>query len=209
MPTDNSVSGTELLESRGRSHLPIQKQEETAQRVHRRLGLRQVGFPFCKRLCNQRAPASHETSDVESGQGAANLTSRCEAGLVTRLAQVGGHSHRDRLSLLVSPEPESDVAHTQQFCVYASPSQVGEHCDGRRYVSAQSHFRGMDGKSRKLESAKGVVNTPMVAAGPRAPPRSNLDDPEEWELACSDSESVCWDEAHRMEPVADRPIIKC
>ena len=40
----------------------------------------------------------------------------------------------------------------------------------------------MDGKSRKLESAKGVVNTPIVAAGPRAPLRSNPADAEEWEL---------------------------
>ena len=160
--------------------------------------------------CATSAPTSrHETSDVESGQGAANLISKGEAGLVTLLAQVGGHSHRDRSSLPVSPEPERDVAHTQQFCVHASPSQVGEQCDGSRYVSAQSHFRGMDGKSRKLESAKGVVDTPIVAAGPRAPLRSNLDDPEEWELPCSDGESVCWDEAHRMELVACRPIIKC
>ena len=51
-----------------------------------------------------------------------------------------------------------------------------------RYVSAQSHFRVMDGKSRKLDSAKGVVDTPICAAGPRAPLLSNLDDPEEWEL---------------------------
>ena len=92
------------------------------------------------------------------------------------------------------PEPESDVAHNQQFCVYASPFQVGEQGDGSRYVSAQLHFRGMDGKSRKLESANGVVNTPIVAAKPTAPLRSNLDDPEEWELPCSDGESVCWDE---------------
>ena len=39
--------------------------------------------------------------------------------------------------------------------------------------------------------------------------RSNLDDPEDWELPCSDGESACWDEVHRTEPVACRPIIKC
>ena len=105
--------------------------------------------------CATSAPTSrYETSDVESGQGAANLISKREAGLVTPLAQVGGHGHTDRFSLPVSPEPESDVAHTGQFCVYASPSQQS---NGSRYVSAQSHFRGMDGKSRKLESAKCVV----------------------------------------------------
>ena len=56
---------------------------------------------------------------------------------------------------------------------YASPSQVGEQCDGSRYVSAQSHLRGMDGKSRRLDSAKGVVITPVCVAGPGAPLLSN------------------------------------
>ena len=37
---------------------------------------------------------------------------------------------------------------------------------------------------------------------------SDLDDPEEWELPCSDGESACWDEVHRTEPVACRSIIK-
>ena len=67
----------------------------------------------------------------------------------------------------------------------------------------------MDGKRRKLESAKGAVNTPIVAAKPTAPLRSNLDDPEEWELPRSVGDSVCWDETHRMQPVVCRPIIKC
>ena len=89
------------------------------------------------------------------------------------------------------------------------PSQIGAQCDGSRYVSAQSHLRGMDGKSRKFDSIKSVVNTPIGVAGPRAPLRSNLDDPEDWELPCSVGESVCWDEAHRTEPVACRSTIKC
>ena len=67
----------------------------------------------------------------------------------------------------------------------------------------------MDGKSRKFDPAKGVVNTPLCVTGPRAPLRSNLDDPEELELSRSVDESVCWDEAHRTEPVACCPIIKC
>ena len=108
----------------------------------------------------------------------------------------------DRFSQPVSPEPEGEFAHTQLFSTCASPSHIGEQCDASRHV-------GMDGKSRKLDSATGVVNTPICAAGPRAPLRSNLDDPEEWELPCDDGESVCWDEAHRTEPVACRPIIQC
>ena len=60
-----------------------------------------------------------------------------------------------------------------------------------------------------LDPAKGVVNTQLCVTGRRAPLRSNLDDPEEWELPCSVDESVCWDEAHRTEPVACCQIIKC
>ena len=129
--------------------------------------------------CATSAPTSrHETSDVESGQGAANLISKCEAGLVTPLARVGGHSHFDRFSLLLSLDPESDVAHTQQFSDYLSLSQVGDECDESRRVSAQMQIcdksgkernnpfchhakkggRKRTGKKRKLEIAEGVVN---------------------------------------------------
>ena len=66
----------------------------------------------------------------------------------------------------------------------------------------------MDGKSRKLESAKGVVNTTIAAAGPRA-----LCGPISMTLKSGNSPvltaKVCWEEAHRVEPVARRPIIKC
>ena len=88
---------------------------------------------------------------------------------------------------------------SQQFITCASPSQVGEHCDRRRYVSSPTF----------LTAARGVVKTPLCVTGPRAPLRSNLDDPERWELPCSVDESVRWDEAHRTEPVACCPIIKC
>ena len=115
----------------------------------------------------------------------------------------------ERFSQPVSSETEGDLAHTQQSITCASPSQVGEQCDRSRYVSAQSHLRGMNGKSRKFDPAKGVVNTPLCVTGPRAPLRSSLDDPEEWELPCSVDESVCWDEAHRTEPVVCCPNIKC
>ena len=48
----------------------------------------------------------------------------------------------------------------------------------------------MDGKSRKFEPGKGVVNTPLCVTEPRVPLQSNLDDPEEWEL------SVLTDKGH-------------
>ena len=86
----------------------------------------------------------------------------------------------ERLAQPVSSETEGDLAHTQQSIACASPSQVGEHCVRSRYVSAQSHFRGMDGESRKFDPGKGVVNTPLCVTEPRVPLRSNLDDPEEW-----------------------------
>ena len=114
----------------------------------------------------------------------------------------------ERFSQPVSSETEGDLAHTQQSITCASPSQVGEQCDRSRYVLAQPHLRGMDGKSRKFDTAKGVVNTPLCVTGPRALLRSKIDDPEECELHCSVDESVCWDETHRTEPVACCPIIK-
>ena len=40
----------------------------------------------------------------------------------------------------------------------------------------------MDGQSRKFDPAKGVVNTLLCVTEPRVPLRSNLDDPEDWEL---------------------------
>ena len=103
---------------------------------------------------------------------------------------LGTHSRVERLSQPVSSGTEGDLAHTQQSITCASPSQVGEHCVRSRYVSAQSHFRGMDGKSRKFDPGKGVVNTPLCVSEPRVPLRSNLDDPEEWELPCADGESA-------------------
>ena len=63
--------------------------------------------------------------------------------------------------------------------------------------------------STKEVHAVRVFPPPICVAGPRAPLRSNLDDPEEWELSCSVGESVWWDEAHCTEPVACRSIIKC
>ena len=71
------------------------------------------------------------------------------------------HSHMERLSQPVSSETEGDLAQTQQSITCASPSQVGEHCVTNRFVSVQSHFRGMDGKSRKIDPGKGVVSTPL------------------------------------------------
>ena len=58
-------------------------------------------------------------------------------------------------------------------------------CVPRPNSETRKDNTGMDGKSRKFDPAKGVVNTPMCVTGPRAPLRSNLDDPEEWELPSS------------------------
>ena len=67
---------------RGRSRLPIQKQEKTAQRADDSACGKSV-FPNAG-ACATSAPTSrHETSGVERGQGVANLISKCAAGLVT------------------------------------------------------------------------------------------------------------------------------
>ena len=79
-------------------------------------------FPTARAFATSAPIGRQETSDEESGQGVANLISKCEAVLVTLSAPVGGLSQGDRFSLPVSPKPESNVAHARQFCVYASPS---------------------------------------------------------------------------------------
>ena len=94
----------------------------------------------------------------------------------------GTDTHMDRLSQLVSPEPEGDFAHTEQFITCVSPSQVGEQCDGSRMFRRQSHLRGMGGKSRKLGSCQRCGEHTDMRRMTHAPLRSNLDDPEEWEL---------------------------
>ena len=58
------------------------------------------------------------------------------------------------------------------------------------------------GKRRKIASF-------VDPGGPRAPLRSNLDDPEGWDTSGSEEECVQRDVVHRMAPVANRPIIKC
>ena len=64
------------------------------------------------------------------------------------------HSHMDRFSHPVSSGTEGYLAHTPQSINCAYPSQVGEQCDRSRYVSALSHLRCMDGKSRKFDPPK-------------------------------------------------------
>ena len=79
------------------------------------------------------------------------------------------------IPLLVSPEPEGDFAHTQQFSDYLSLFQVGDECDessaqmqicdrsGKERNNPFCHHPKRGGrkhtcKKRKLEIAKGVVN---------------------------------------------------
>ena len=60
----------------------------------------------------------------------------------------GTHSHLDRYSLLVSPERDGDLAHTQQFCDYLTLFQEGEQSGGGQHVLSNLHFRVMEGKER-------------------------------------------------------------
>ena len=105
----------------------------------------------------------------------------------------------DRFSQLVSLEPQGDFPHTLNNSVLvplllksvSSVTEVGMSWRSRTFVAWMA-------RAANLILPK--VCTPICVAGPRAPLRSNLDDPEEWEISCSDGESV---------PVACRPIIKC
>ena len=60
----------------------------------------------------------------------------------------------------------------------------------------------MEGKRRRIAS---FADT----GGPRAPLRSNFDDPEGWDTSISEEECSQQDVVQRMVPVAGRPIIMC
>ena len=175
VPTDNSVSGTELLVSRGhvqpKSSPNSETRKDSTTRVLRKNLL----------LTPRRSVRTSKALTVIRSDS----LSLCLLKLKVTLHTLNNPSLVPLLLKSVSSVTKS------------------------RYVSAQSHLRGMDGKSGKFDPAKSVVNTPLCVTGPRAPLRSSLDDPEEWELPCSVDESVCWDEAHRTEPVACCPFIKC
>ena len=94
------------------------------------------------------------------GQWAANLTVReCRQFFSKRFEKEsyletssvcedihGTHSHMDRFLLPASPEPEGDLAHTQQIRDYLPLLQVGDERDGRRHVSAPLQIGDMSGK---------------------------------------------------------------
>ena len=60
-------------------------------------------------------------------------------------------SHLDHLPLLVSLEPEDDLAHTHQCCDY-SISQAAEQSGESQHVLTKLHVCGMEGKRRKIAS---------------------------------------------------------
>ena len=107
------------------------------------------------------------------------------------------HSHLDHLPLLVSLEPEDDLAHTHQCCDY-SISQAAEESGESQHVLTKLHVCGMEGKRRKIASF-------ADPGGPRAPLRSNFDDPEGWDTSGSEEECVQRDVVHRMAPCCLSP----
>ena len=111
------------------------------------------------------------------------------------------HSRPDHLPLPVSLEPEDDLAHAHQCCDY-SISQAAEQSGESRHVLTKLHVCGMEGNRRKIAS----FSDP---GGPRAPQRSNFDDPEGWDTSGSEEECSQQDVVHRMAPVAGRPITMC
>ena len=107
----------------------------------------------------------------------------------------------EHLPLPVSLEPELDLAHTHQCCDYTI-SQAAEQSGESQHVLTKLHVGGMEGKRRQIASF-------ADPGGPRAPLRSNFDDPEGWDTSGSEEECAQRDVVHRMAPVAGRPIIKC
>ena len=111
------------------------------------------------------------------------------------------HSHPEHFPLPVSLEPELDLAHTHQCCGY-SLSQTAEQSGESHHVLTKLHGYDMEGKKRRIAS---FADT----GGPRAPLRSNFDDPEGWDTSVSEEGCSQRDVVHRMVPVAGRPIIMC
>ena len=98
--------------------------------------------------------------------------------------------HLEHLPLLVSLEPEVDLAHTHQRCDY-SISQAAEQSGESQHVLTNLHVGGMEGKRRKIASF-------ADPGGPRAPLRSNFDDPEGWDTSGSEEECAQRDVVYRM-----------
>ena len=107
------------------------------------------------------------------------------------------HSHPEHHPLPNSLEPELDLVHTHQCCDY-SLSQAAEQSGESHHVLTKLHGYDMEGKRRRIASFDDT-------GGPRAPLRSNFDDPE----AFSEEECSQQDVVQRMVPVAGRPIIMC
>ena len=103
------------------------------------------------------------------------------------------HSH----PLPVSLEPELDPVHTQQCCDH-SLSQAAKQSDESHQVLTELHGYDMEVKRRRIASFDDT-------GGPRAPLRSNFDDPE----AFFEEESSQQDVVQHMVPVSESPIIMC
>ena len=110
------------------------------------------------------------------------------------------HSHPEHYPLPVSLETELDLAHSHQCCDY-SLSQAAEQ-SGESLTKLKLHGYGMEGKRRRIAS---FADT----GGPRAPLRSNFDDPEGWDTSFSEEECSQQDVVQHMVPVAGHPIIMC
>ena len=107
------------------------------------------------------------------------------------------HSHPEHYPLPVS----LDLAHTHQCCDY-SLSQAAEQSGESHHVLTKLHDYGMEGERRRTAS---FADT----GGPRAPLRSNFDDPEGWDTSLSEEECSQQDVLQRMFPVAGRRTIMC
>ena len=182
-PTDNSDSGAVTLASYGQAP-PLSSPNSATRKDSTSTRKQATRVPFQANLVNAVKHPAHMTR---------------KKPIIALLGCT--HSHPDHLPLLVSLEPEDDFAHTHQCCEY-STSQVAEQSGESQHVLTKLHVCGMEGKRRKIASF-------ADRGGPRAPLRSNFDDPEGWDTSGSEEEYVQRDVVHRMAPVDGRPIIKC
>ena len=178
-PTDNSDSGAVTLAFHGQAP-PLTRKDSTSTRQQAVLG--QSGE-------RSTTSSKHDEKEFYHCTSLGGQDIQCT------------HSHPDHLPLPVSLEPEDDHAHTHQCCDYFI-SQAGELSGESQHVLSILHVCGMEGKRRKIASF-------ADPGGPRAPLRTNFDDPEGWDTSSSEEECVQRDEVHRMALVAGRPIIKC
>ena len=188
-PTDNSDSGAVTLVFHGQAPPLSSPNSETR-----------------KDSTSARQQATRVTFSANLANAAkrpANMTRKNSISALHWVVRISSaHTVTSNISPLpVSLEPEVDLAHTHQCCDY-SISQVAEQSGESQHVFDEIAWLWHGGQEAEIASFANL-------GGPRAPLRSNFDDPEGWDTSGSEEECAQRDVVHRMAPVAGHPIMKC